>query len=111
MSAPRIAQIELDDATILWRNADIEQERRIAIFDLIEDNQFKPLRSWQAGHPGLLVMVAATVAAADSVAGATVGTMTSVSGGMAPSYPPARSRSASARSLPSAIHRRGRGRG
>jgi uncharacterized protein (UPF0262 family) len=49
---PRISQIELDDATILWRNADIEQERRIAIFDLIEDNTFKPLRSAAAGHLG-----------------------------------------------------------
>jgi hypothetical protein len=32
------SHIELDEATILWRNADIEQERRIAIFDLIEEN-------------------------------------------------------------------------
>ena len=49
---PRIAHIELDDATILWRNADIEQERRIAIFDLIEDNTFRPVRSAEAGHTG-----------------------------------------------------------
>lgn len=41
----RIATIALDDATILWRNADIEQERRVAIFDLIEENRFKPLRA------------------------------------------------------------------
>lgn len=52
MAAPRIIHIELDEATILWRNADIEQERRIAIFDLIEDNTFKPLRAWEAGHHG-----------------------------------------------------------
>ncbi|MEE4450718.1 UPF0262 family protein [Novosphingobium resinovorum] len=52
MADPRISHIELDDATILWRNADIEQERRIAIFDLIEDNVFKPLRSSEAGHEG-----------------------------------------------------------
>jgi len=52
MSDPRIAHIELDEATILWRNADIEQERRIAIFDLIEDNTFKPLRAYDAGHTG-----------------------------------------------------------
>lgn len=44
MSDPRIIKVELDEATILWRNADIEQERRVAIFDLIEDNYFKPLR-------------------------------------------------------------------
>lgn len=52
MSNPRIIHIELDEATILWRNADIEQERRIAIFDLIEDNTFKPLRSHAAGREG-----------------------------------------------------------
>jgi len=52
MADPRIIHIELDEATILWRNADIEQERRIAIFDLIEDNQFKPQRAWEAGHQG-----------------------------------------------------------
>lgn len=52
MADPRISHIELDEATILWRNADIEQERRIAIFDLIEENSFKPLRSFGAGHAG-----------------------------------------------------------
>jgi uncharacterized protein (UPF0262 family) len=52
MSNPRITHIELDEATILWRNADIEQERRIAIYDLIEDNTFKPVRAWQAGYTG-----------------------------------------------------------
>ena len=36
MPDPRIIHIELDEATILWRNADIEQERRIAMFDQIE---------------------------------------------------------------------------
>ena len=51
-SFPRIAQIELDDATILSRNADIEQERRIAMFDLIEDNSFKPLRAFGSGYTG-----------------------------------------------------------
>ncbi|MES2494070.1 MAG: UPF0262 family protein [Pseudomonadota bacterium] len=52
MADPRISHIELDDATILWRNADIEQERRIAIFDLIEENTFKPCRAFAAGHEG-----------------------------------------------------------
>lgn len=52
MADARIIHIELDEATILWRNADIEQERRIAIFDLIEENTFKPLRAWEAGHQG-----------------------------------------------------------
>jgi len=52
MADPRITHIELDEATILWRNADIEQERRVAIFDLIEDNTFKPVRANAAGHLG-----------------------------------------------------------
>ena len=52
MADPRISHIELDEATILWRNADIEQERRIAIFDLIEENSFRPLRASAAGHGG-----------------------------------------------------------
>jgi uncharacterized protein (UPF0262 family) len=52
MTGLRISHIELDEATILWRNADIEQERRIAMFDLIEDNTFKPLRAYEAGHHG-----------------------------------------------------------
>ena len=52
MADPRISEIELDEATIIWRNADIEQERRIAIFDLIEENTFKPLRAFESGHEG-----------------------------------------------------------
>ncbi|WP_374414386.1 UPF0262 family protein [Novosphingobium colocasiae] len=52
MADTRISHIELDDATILWRNADIEQERRIAIFDLIEENLFKPVRAFEAGFEG-----------------------------------------------------------
>ena len=52
MADPRISHIELDEATIIWRNADIEQERRIAIFDLIEENTFRPVRSFDAGHEG-----------------------------------------------------------
>ena len=52
MSDPRIIDITLDEATITWRNPDIEQERRVAIFDLIEENSFRPVRSWEAGHKG-----------------------------------------------------------
>jgi uncharacterized protein (UPF0262 family) len=48
----RIAHISLDEETILWRNADVEQERRVAIYDLIEENHFKPLRSVQRGAHG-----------------------------------------------------------
>jgi uncharacterized protein (UPF0262 family) len=52
MSDPRIIDVELDEKTILWRNADIEQERRIAIFDLLEGNLFQPLRVYPEGYAG-----------------------------------------------------------
>ncbi len=48
----RIAKVDLDEETIIWRNADIEQERKIAIFDLIEENTFKPLRAAERGASG-----------------------------------------------------------
>ena len=48
----RIAHISLDEETIIWRNADVEQERRVAIFDLIEENCFKPVRSAARGATG-----------------------------------------------------------
>jgi len=52
MADPRIIDITLDDRTILWRSADVEQERRIAIFDLIEDNHFAPVRRHADGYAG-----------------------------------------------------------
>jgi len=52
MSDPRIIAIDLDEKTIIWRNADVEQERRVAIFDLIEENHFKPLRAYPHGYAG-----------------------------------------------------------
>ena len=51
MSDPRIIDVELDQGSILWRSADIEQERRIAIYDLVEDNYFEPQRI-AAADPG-----------------------------------------------------------
>jgi len=52
MSDPRIIDIVLDERTIIWRNADVEQERRIAIFDLLEENYFAPLREQPDGYAG-----------------------------------------------------------
>lgn len=52
MGQQRISRIELDEATIVARNADIEQERRVALFDLIEDNTFTPVRAFSAGKTG-----------------------------------------------------------
>ena len=52
MADPRIIDVTLDERTILWRSADIEQERRIAIFDLIEGNHFAPQRAHADGYAG-----------------------------------------------------------
>lgn len=42
MPDPRIIDIELDERTIIRRSDEIEQERRVAIFDLLEGNRFQP---------------------------------------------------------------------
>src|SRR5579863_7541788 len=39
----RIAQITLDEHTVVRRNADIEHERQVAIDDLLADNHFAPV--------------------------------------------------------------------
>jgi len=52
MADPRIIAVELDERTIIWRNADVEQERRIAIFDLLEGNYFCPQREYPEGYAG-----------------------------------------------------------
>lgn len=38
----RICDVRLDEQSIIRRNPDIEHERRVAIFDLLEDNMFIP---------------------------------------------------------------------
>lgn len=48
----RIISVDLDETTIVWRNADVEQERRVAIFDLLETNSFTPAREHDDGYTG-----------------------------------------------------------
>ncbi len=38
----RLADIRLDERTVVRRNADIEHERAVAIYDLLEENTFAP---------------------------------------------------------------------
>ena len=38
----RISQIELDEESVVRRTREIEQEREIAIYDLLEGNSFVP---------------------------------------------------------------------
>jgi uncharacterized protein (UPF0262 family) len=47
MGDPRIIDVQLDDRTIIRRHEDIERERSVAIFDLLEANHFSP-----GGHEG-----------------------------------------------------------
>lgn len=52
MADPRIIDITLDQQSIIWRSADVEQERKIAIFDLLEENHFAPVREHDDGYAG-----------------------------------------------------------
>jgi uncharacterized protein (UPF0262 family) len=38
----RIAEVTLDESSIVRWNPDVDHERRVAIFDLLEDNHFAP---------------------------------------------------------------------
>lgn len=48
----RIISVDLDETSIVWRNADVEQERRVAIFDLLEANSFTPAREHPDAYAG-----------------------------------------------------------
>jgi uncharacterized protein (UPF0262 family) len=39
----RLAAVTLDEASLGSTNDDVERERRVAIYDLIEENQFRPV--------------------------------------------------------------------
>jgi uncharacterized protein (UPF0262 family) len=47
MADPRIVSLDLDEKTVLRRNPEIEHERAVAIYDILEENRFAPL-----GHEG-----------------------------------------------------------
>lgn len=52
MAENRIAEISLDETTVLRRGADVEREREAALRDLVEDSEFAPLRAVERGHVG-----------------------------------------------------------
>jgi uncharacterized protein (UPF0262 family) len=41
--ARRIVHIALDEKTMVRRTAEVEHERQVAVFDLLEDNSFSPV--------------------------------------------------------------------
>ena len=52
----RIAQITLDENTVIRRSPDIEHERRIAIYDLLEANSFQPVGEFGGPYNVLMGM-------------------------------------------------------
>ncbi len=52
MADQRIIAVDLDEKTIIWRNADVEQERRVAVIDLLENNRFAPARAYPQHYAG-----------------------------------------------------------
>jgi len=56
MSHKDIVNISLDERTIVRRNADIEHERKVAIFDLLEENHFSLKNGLSAPYDLLLAV-------------------------------------------------------
>ncbi len=48
----RLVAITLDEASIVRWSADVEHERRVAIFDLLEENSFAPVAPLAGGYRG-----------------------------------------------------------
>jgi len=48
----KLVDVTLDDSTIVRWSADVEHERRIAVFDLLEENSFELLKSADEQYPG-----------------------------------------------------------
>lgn len=52
MSEKKLVDVTLDESTITRWSADVEHERRIAIFDLLEENSFSLLKSADERYTG-----------------------------------------------------------
>ncbi|MDP6345512.1 MAG: UPF0262 family protein, partial [Alphaproteobacteria bacterium] len=46
----RIVNITLDERTVIRRSPDIEHERRVAIYDLLEENHFQPVGAFSGPY-------------------------------------------------------------
>ena len=53
---PRIIDIRLDSHSLARRSDDVEQERRVAMFDLLEANHFQPQRPYPEDYAGPFVV-------------------------------------------------------
>jgi uncharacterized protein (UPF0262 family) len=52
MPDDRIADLTLDEATVLRRNPEVEQEREVALRDLADESSFTPLKAVERGQKG-----------------------------------------------------------
>ena len=46
----RLANISLDEKTVVRRSADVEHERAVAIYDLLEENYFAPVGDYKGPY-------------------------------------------------------------
>ncbi len=61
MADHRLVDVTLDESTIVRWSADVEHERRIAIYDLIEENSFELIKSADEGYSGPYKLTLGTV--------------------------------------------------
>ncbi len=61
MSEHKLIDVTLDESTIVRWSADVEHERRVAIYDLLEENSFELLKSAEESYPGPYKLMLATV--------------------------------------------------
>jgi uncharacterized protein (UPF0262 family) len=61
MADYRLVDVTLDESTIVRWSADVEHERRIAIYDLIEENSFELLKSADDVYAGPYKLTLGTV--------------------------------------------------
>jgi len=51
-SKERLIEITLDEASVVARSSEVEHERAVAIYDLLEDNSFQPVDARSSGAEG-----------------------------------------------------------
>jgi len=54
----RLSGVTLDDSTVIRRSPEVEHERAVAIYDLLEENSFRPLGSDYSGPYHLHLSIA-----------------------------------------------------
>ncbi len=61
MADYRLIDVTLDESTIVRWSADVDHERRIAIYDLLEENSFQLLKSSDETYQGPYKLVLGTI--------------------------------------------------